>query len=500
MNGAGAIPASDNEVKKRLAERIAQEREHAAQMEMERAERENASLAEKTIEEAREEETAAANVRELTRILDEADRILKEGTPFDYFLNTFQLDHEGDLTAARSMALVFAAGSVANGDGLHCYLSGSSGKGKTHAAETMFRQLPKEYRFNRSFSDRYLFYAGNDSNSGLKSGVVVLVDDQTMSETVQEIFKVSVSHYRDGTDYGTVVNQKSHTLKMPGRVSWVLLKVDDPGDDQVMNRVIQARIQETEEKIKDSAKKIQQKYRDLKRKSIDTDRREILICREMWNRIKLENVAVEVPCAGHVEFADYGNLRNHELFFNLIMAHAVIHRWQRDEVGRTEDDIPIVLATESDYKEALLIFESLYSFGGQRHNTLKNEDTVIEALIAMNPEDGIFTIRQVANETGLDYNAAYRSVNGRSDGKNSAKLGGLLAKCPAIQKGGRRGQYDLETETQIIEGKRTHGELIRKESYNEDFYEVDVKALKTWKDHEEPVKLAPGFKWEGVRV
>lgn len=436
------------------------------------------------------------DVRQAMAFEKDADRILREGRPFEYILQTFSLDHEGDLSVARCMALVFASSSVANGDGLHCYLSGSSGKGKSHAADTMFKQLPAEYRYNRSFSDRYLFYAGNDPQSGLKEGVVVLVDDQTMSESVQEIFKVAVSHFREGTDYGTVVNQKPHTLKMPPRISWCLLKVDDPGDDQVMNRLIQARIQETEEKIRDSAKKIQQKYRDLKKKNIEKDRPEVRVCREIWAKIKIERVAVEVPCASYVIFADYENLRNHELFFNLVMAHAVIYRWQRREIGVTEDEIPIIEATEADYKEARYIFEALHSFGGQRHNTLRSEDAVIDALIRMNPENGIFTVGQVATATGLSHNNCYRALNGRVGGKVAANMGGLLEKCPFIQKAGKRGQYELESETEIVQRGYINSEITRKESRNEEIYTVDVKALTAWKNQVEPVRLAREFKWE----
>ncbi len=212
------------------------------------------------------ENEAAANAREIERIESEAERILREGKPYDYFLKTFSKDHEGDLTAARCIALVFASSAVANGDGLHCYLSGSTGRGKSHTAETMFKQLPNEYCYNRSFSDKYLFYAGNSSESGLKPGVVILLDDQTLSEAVEEVFKVAVSKFSEGVIYGTVLSQKPITLRMPPRIAWVLLKVDEPGDDQTLNRLIQARIQETEEKVRDSAKKIQEKYKNSRKK------------------------------------------------------------------------------------------------------------------------------------------------------------------------------------------------------------------------------------------
>ncbi len=146
----------------------------------------------------------------------------------------------------------------------------------------------------------------------------------------------------------------------------------------------------------------------------------------MWTQIKREPVAVEVPCAGHVIFADNENLRNHEIFFNILMAHAVIHRCQRKEIGKTEDGIPIIEAEEEDYKEAKLIFESLHLFGGQQHNTLANEDRVIEALIALNPLDRIFTIRQVAESTGLSHKNAARAITGRErSGKSRGSIGGV---------------------------------------------------------------------------
>jgi len=153
--------------------------------------------------------------------------------------------------------------------------------------------------------------------------------------------------------------------------------------------------------------------------------------------------------------------------------------------------------TEADYKEAKNIFEALYSFGGQKHNTLKNEDEVIEALIRLNPENSIFTLRQVAAETGLNHSTVHRAINGRTDGKAMAKLGGLLAKCPFIQKGGKRGQFELQTDVQYIKNGNQTTEITRKENYNEDIYRVDVKALAAWKNHVEPVRLALAFRWEG---
>ncbi len=444
--------------------------------------------------EAKQAEVEYEKAREIIR--KKATEILTTGRPFDFFTDTFKMDHEGDLTAARVIALAFASSSVANGNGLHVFLAGNSGKGKTHTTETMFRQLPDKYRYDRSFSDKYLFYAGSDPKNGLFPGVVIAIDDQTMTPSVQEIFKVSVSHFQNGTFYGTVQNQKPVTLHMPARVSWVLLKVDDPGDDQAMNRLIQARIAEDDEKIRSTAKFIQQKYKGLAKKQIRRERQEIEICKAIWSILKDQFVAVEVPCAGHVIFSDYENLRNHELFFNIMMAHAVIHRWQRPEIGKTEDGIPIIEATEADFKEALLIFEALHKFGGQKHNTLKNEDTILEALIRMKPEHGLFTVQDVAAKTGLSYQVCYRGLHGRKD-KGNDSIGGLLQKCPFIQDVGSRGRHEKDVTTdQNRSGAYTHIETTRRESFNERIYSVNVEALNSWMSGGIPIALDRAFQWE----
>lgn len=434
----------------------------------------------------------AANVRNALEKdgVFEAERILRKGNPFEYFLKAFQLDHEGDLTAARVMALTFASSAVINGDGLHTYLSGNSGRGKSHAAETMMKQLPDQFRYNRAFSDKYLYYAGN--GGGLVEGAVIMVDDQTMSPQIQELFKVAVSNFREGVKYGTVMNQKAMTLVLPPRISWILLKVDDPGDDQVMNRLIQARIDESDEKIKASAKKIQNKYCGLEKKAVKSERMEIKICRNMWGEIKGNRVAVEVPCAGYVRFLDYHNLRNHELFFNLIMAHTVIHQFQRPVHGYTDDGEKIIKATHEDFKEAKRIFEALYVFGGQRYNTLRSEDSVINALLTMAMDEEIFTVKDLSVATGMNDYEIRRALNGRR-GKDGNLLGGLLSKCPHIVKVGNLSNHETTTEY----NQRGQAEVSSKKTWNQEIYKVHLERLELWKRDGvgEPVWIDDGFEW-----
>ena len=88
------------------------------------------------------------------QIAIEAARILKEGNPFDYMLKTFMLDHEGDETLAKCLIMSFASRSVINSKGLHVLVTGESGKGKSHAFETMLMHVPEEQRLGGRLSDK----------------------------------------------------------------------------------------------------------------------------------------------------------------------------------------------------------------------------------------------------------------------------------------------------------------------------------------------------------
>jgi hypothetical protein len=88
----------------------------------------------------------------------EASRILREGDPIRYMLDTFALDHVGDQIVAECMVMSLASRSVLNSKGLHVSVTGESGKGKSHAFGTMLRQVPPDLRLDGRMSDKALFY------------------------------------------------------------------------------------------------------------------------------------------------------------------------------------------------------------------------------------------------------------------------------------------------------------------------------------------------------
>lgn len=97
-------------------------------------------------------------------------------------LNVFHRDHVGDRIVAECLIMSFASQSVTNTRGLHVAISWNSWKGKTHACNTMLSLLPEQSRMKGTVSNKALYY-----HDQLRSGSVLLFDDVSLSEDLQEI-------------------------------------------------------------------------------------------------------------------------------------------------------------------------------------------------------------------------------------------------------------------------------------------------------------------------
>lgn len=433
---------------------------------------------------------------------NEALNILVNGKPLQMILDTFNLDHTGDKRACVDISYVCVSSIVANSIGLHTFLSGESGKGKTHSVDVFMRQIPDAWKIVSTFSDKYLFYAskpGEQANRQLKEGMVVVLDDHTFNERVQEIFKTGISRWREGVEYGTVVNQTSSELRLPPRISWILMKVDDPGDDQVMKRMDHVRIEDSEEQQIKTIELIKASFTNLKAQTVLKERREVLICREMWNLLKRQRISVEIPYSKEIQFADK-NYRNIIRFYMFIMAHAALHLAQRPHTGKTEDGIPIIEAIRDDFEAAKEHYIFLFTHGAQSHNLVKRESDVIECLLSLKPKDGVFTVQEVGEESQrlgnpIEEQQIRRALNGRGTSNTAEKLGGLLEKCPYIRSGGSRTNYETEEDITYKDENSRCIEVRKRTSHNQHIYSVDVDALKGWYRENTPVWINPEYKW-----
>ena len=376
--------------------------------------------------------------------------ILRTGDALAFILDTFNKTHVGDRTVAECLAYSVASRSVENTNGLHVSISGNSGKGKTHACTTMLNLIPENSRLKGTVSDRALYY-----DDDLRAGTVFLFDDVSLSDDLQEVLKSATTNFREPIEHRTVTaERKLRVCTIPPRCIWWLAKVEDPGDDQVMNRMLTVWIDDSIEQDRRVFEHI--RNHESKREQGPTPD-DIQVCRAIWEVVGEEVCAVTIPFARQIGSSTTQNRRNPGMLFDLIKCHARLFSFQRD---RDEDGA--VIARKEDFYAAAKLYSTLSGVaGGQETKLTKNEAAALATIEKMGIE--VFTVRQLQNALGLSYHQTYRLLHGYTN--NRATYTGILDKCPAVS-------YIDAT----VSGDMNGYAVRRREHY----FSFDLEAYRAW--------------------
>jgi hypothetical protein len=348
---------------------------------------------------------------------ERAMEILQHGDPLAFLLDTFNREHVGDRTVAECLAISVASQSVENTNGLHVAISGNSGKGKSHACTAMLALLPETARLTGTVSNKALYY-----HDSLQPGTVLLFDDVSLSDDLQEVLKSATANFREPIEHRTVTaDRKLQVCRIPERCVWWLAKVEDPGDDQVMNRMLTVWIDDSREQ--DERVLAHMKEAEAVGPSMGEDE-DVLTARALWEAVREEVLPVRIPFARAIHFSAAQNRRNPGMLFDLIKACARLFFLQRERDGEGR-----VLARPEDFAAAARLYGSLNgTAGGQETKLTKNEAAALETVAAMGLR--VFTIRQVQEALGVTYQQAYRVLQGHE--RRGRTYAGLLEKCPAV--------------------------------------------------------------------
>ncbi|TAJ43872.1 hypothetical protein [Methanofollis fontis] len=348
---------------------------------------------------------------------ERALEILTAGDPLRFLLDTFNREHVGDRIVAECLVMSLASQSVENTSGLHVSVSGTSGKGKSHACTTMLRQVPPAYRMAGSVSNKALYY-----HDDLRAGTVFLFDDVSLSDDLQEVLKAATANFREQIEHRTVTaDRKLQVCRIPERCVWWLARVEDPGDDQVMNRMLTVWIDDSADQ--DARVLAHMKEAEAREDGGDGEDADLPICRAVWEVLKEERLHVSIPYAGRIQFSATANRRNPGMLFDLIKACALLHRFQREAYDGG------IRADRSDFETAARIYATINGeSGGQETKLTKNEAAALETVAAMGWEQ--FTIRMLQSALGLSYHQTRRILHGYAS--RGMTYSGLLEKCPAV--------------------------------------------------------------------
>jgi len=349
----------------------------------------------------------------------EATSILKNGDPFDYILKTFFLDHEGDETLAKCLIMSFASRSVINSKGLHVLTTGISGKGKSHGYETMLELIPQEFRLSGRLSDKSLFYSAD-----LKPRAVICLDDNSLSEQMQEILKGVTSSFRQPLVYRTVnKDRKGENRIIPERCVWWVAKMEGTGDDQVWNRMLTVWVDESREQ--DDRVLVRELDSATLPPQPEIIRHEIQVCQQMWRL--LSDQWVIIPYANDIRFSSSENRRNPGMLLDIVRAHAVLVQYQREH--QEYNGTSCIVATTEDFKVASHLFQKLNGEdGGQMSKLTRGESDLVSALRDCGKTE--IKISDMQGMIGKSHSVIFKMLHGYNSYGNH--YSGLLEKCPAI--------------------------------------------------------------------
>jgi len=353
-------------------------------------------------------------------IADTASSVLVHGNPLKYMLDTFALDHIGDPVVAECLVMSLASRKVVNARGLHVSVTGESGKGKSHAFETMMNQIPEELRLDGRMSEKALFYI-----KGMQPGSVIILDDISLSDQMQEILKGVTTSFRRPFTYRTVSKDRvGETCIIPQRCVWWVAKVDGTGDDQVWNRMLTCWIDDSEEQDAAVLARTLREAAGTEQEKGDI-RVEALVCQEIWRQIS--SARVVIPFAERIRFSSAMNRRNPDMLLDLVRAHAVMNQYQR--VHTDADGMVQILATEEDFVAAQRLYMELNSSSGSLESKLtRREMTLVDAIRSVGT--GEVTIPDLQRITDWSFSVVYKMMHGSST--RGREYSGLLEKCPAV--------------------------------------------------------------------
>lgn len=352
-------------------------------------------------------------------IIDAVDNIMDNCDPVKYIMDVYNSYHVGDRQLGTVMLLSVANQSILNSEGIQPKLSGGSGKGKTHAAKTMFALLPEGRKIEGSLSAKSLFYSPD-----LEEGTTVFSDDVRIGADLDDTLKRSMSNFQTKTIHRTLNgNREYEELSIPPRVCWWMTSVNSDYTDELINRLYDASVDESTETDKavteqqlDDAVTGHHSFPDIE----DMD---VRVCREIIRRIRKELFRVNIPFGKRIIWNGSNDRRNLPRFLDLIKGFTVMRHKQRKEVSDN-----IYLADIQDYMDAVALMTS-----NEESLSTKLTGAELRFIKWAGGQGGTLTINQVLNSYNKADGGQYTYEAIRKMVFGTGRKPGLLSKVPGMK-------------------------------------------------------------------
>lgn len=334
----------------------------------------------------------------------DAKRILTQGDPIGYILNTIKTKHTGDENTQEGIAVSIAGQSCLNTSGLQISVNGESGSGKSHGLKTHLHLVQKKWKRETSLSAKAPYYMG------LKPGMIVFSDDKDPDEAAEEVIKRATTNYQETTTHMTVKDQAGKIVTIPERINWYLTSVESNVSEQLLNRQLTFSTDAGEEQ-KNAIFEMQKKEAEAGEILMLEVTHDVLVCRRIYGSIKSQLFKVKIPFVDRIDIRDKTNSRIFPMFLDMIKGYTIFKNEQR---RRDEDGY--LLADIEDFHRAKRLIESQ-----QESMITKLTDRERRIVIYLSTHRKS-TVGEIARGVGMPYKAVHRCLNGRSDREHSGML------------------------------------------------------------------------------
>ena len=246
----------------------------------------------------------------------EAIKMLKEGDPIDYIMETVQKFHIGDEEALEAIALSIAGQSCSNTAGLHVSMNGPSGDGKSHCMKSGIKLVPARFKRETSLSAKAAYYMN------LRPGTILFSDDKELTEDAEEVIKQATTNYQKDTVHQTVKEQQGKTVIIPPRINWYLTSVESTVSDQLLNRQLTFSTDSSSAQ-KERIFQMQQAEAKRGKMAMIEVTPEVLVCRRIYSKLKENLFEVKISFADRIDIKDKSDSRIFTKILDMIRNYAI---------------------------------------------------------------------------------------------------------------------------------------------------------------------------------
>lgn len=335
-------------------------------------------------------------------ILQKSREIYDQGRFIPYCIDNFRKIWYGDAFVLQAILYISASFRVMNADEpIHLHVAGQTQSGKSDSVKTALKFIPKPDQLTRTFSPKWIFYAGVD----IHENMMIFSDDTMLNQELSEVYKNILTSWHDGVKRGTVTSTgKALDLTVPRHVSLILTCIEsvceESADGQDESRFLTMEIRRSNEDDRLIREFIQQKKPDI------TPALEII--RGIWEIIPVREIKLHKKLDLNIPVRDF------KRFMTLVKCHAQL--CNRDKT--TDEDVDAIEKFLNYSKPMVDSTTAAYT---------RPELVLINALsqVRKNPNE-------LSILSGLNHQQVIRAIHG-AEGTFTNPRGGLMGKLKTLR-------------------------------------------------------------------